>query len=86
MNELVSMPALARLVKVYNDSSNVISFIKELIYNYEPKINLLIDKKIEAIALETFEDCENPNRPLFSPKTAQKVLKHISGEIVEAKE
>ena len=86
MSGVTSMPALKRLYKIHNESSNVIDFIKEVVYSYEPKLDKLIEKQIDKLANDMFEDEENPNRPLFSEETAKRVMSHIKEEVVEIKE
>lgn len=86
MSGVTSMPALKRLYKIHNESSNVIDFIKEVVYSYEPKLDKLIEKQIDKLANDMFEDVENPNRPLFSEETAKRVMSHIKEEVVEIKE
>ena len=85
MSGVTSMPALKRLYKIHNESSNVIDFIKEVVYSYEPKLDKLIEKQIDKLANDMFEDEENPNRPLFSEETAKRVMSHIKEEVVEIK-
>ena len=85
MSGVTSMPALKRLYKIHNESSNVIDFIKEVVYSYEPKLDKLIEKQIDKLANDMFEDVENPNRPLFSEETAKRVMSHIKEEVVEIK-
>lgn len=77
VSELVSMTAFRRLVKIYNETQGLIDFIKEVVYNYEPKVDKLIEKQEEKLANEMFEDFDNPNRPLFSKQTAKKIMSHI---------
>lgn len=86
MSEVTNMPALKRLSKIHNESSNVIDFIKEVVYSYEPKVDKLIEKQIDKLANDMFEEVENPNRPLFSEETAKRVMSHIKEEVVEVKE
>ena len=50
MSGVTSMPALKRLYKIHNESSNVIDFIKEVVYSYEPKLDKLIEKQIDKLA------------------------------------
>ena len=85
MSGVTSMPALKRLYKIHNESSNVIDFIKEVVYSYEPKLDKLIEKQIDKLANDMFEEVENPNRPLFSEETAKRVMSHIKEEVVEIK-
>lgn len=77
ISDLVNMSALRRLVKIHNETDGIINFIKEIIYNYEPKVDKLMEKQKEKISQEMFEGFENPNRPLFSQETANKIMKHL---------
>lgn len=86
MSELTSMPALRRLVKIHNETTSIMDFIKEVVYNYEPKIDKLTAKEMNKLSKEMFEDLENPNRPLFSEEAAQRVMRHINEETIKIKE
>ena len=86
MSELTSMPALRRLVKIHNETKSIMDFIKEVVYNYEPKIDKLTAKQMNKLSKEMFEDLENPNRPLFSEEAAQRVMRHINEETIKIKE
>ena len=86
MSELTSMPALRRLVKIHNETTSIMDFIKEVVYNYEPKIDKLTEKQMNKLSKEMFEDLENPNRPLFSEEAAQRVMRHINEETIKIKE
>ena len=77
ISDLVNMSVLRRLVKIHNETDGIINFIKEIIYNYEPKVDKLMEKQKEKISQEMFEGFENPNRPLFSQETANKIMKHL---------
>ena len=77
ISDLVNMSALRRLVKIHNETDGIINFIKEIIYNYEPKVDKLMEKQKEKISQEMFGGFENPNRPLFSQETANKIMKHL---------
>ena len=86
MSELTSMPALSRLVKIHNETTSIMDFIKEVVYNYEPKIDKLTAKQMNKLSKEMFEDLENPNRPLFSEEATQRVMRHINEETIKIKE
>lgn len=86
MSELTSMPALRRLVKIHNETTSIMDFIKEVVYNYEPKIDKLTAKQMNKLSKEMFEDLENPNRPLFSEEAVQRVMRHINEETIKIKE
>ncbi len=83
VSEVVNMTALNRLIKIYNETDEIISFIKEVVYNYEPKIDKLIDKQKEKISKEMFSKVKDPNRPLFSEETAKKIMNHLGEDIGE---
>lgn len=86
MSELTSMPALRRLEKIHNETTSIMDFIKEVVYNYEPKIDKLTAKQMNKLSKEMFEDLENPNRPLFSEEATQRVMRHINEETIKIKE
>ena len=87
VGELVNMTALRRLVKIYNDTKEVTKFIKEVAYEYEPKVDKLITKHTEDVAHSMFSEFDNPNRPLFSEETTKKIMSHINEKTVaESKE
>lgn len=83
MNELVNMTALRRLVKIYNETNRVTKFMKEVVYNYEPKVDALMTKQIEKEAEEMLKKVDDPNRPLFSEQTAKKIMSHMNEKSVE---
>ena len=49
INELVNMTALRRLVKIYNETDDLTRFIQKVIYEYEPKVDQLIENENEEI-------------------------------------
>ena len=82
INELVSMTALRRLVKMYNETEESMKFIKKVIYDYEPKMDKLMEKQMEKEAAEMLKKVDDPNRPLFSEETARKIMSHMNEESV----
>lgn len=80
INELVSMTALRRLVKMYNETEESMKFIKKVIYDYGPKIDKLMEKQMEKEAAKMFKKVDDPNRPLFSEETARKIMSHMNEE------
>lgn len=80
MNDLVSMTALRRLTKIYNETEDLTKFIKKIVYEYEPKIDKLIDEQNVGITEEMFHKVEGANRPLFSEETTKKILAHIQDD------
>ena len=77
LNDLTSMKALRRLVKIHNESKNVKEFMKKVCYEYETKIDKSVEKYREEIKEGMFKDS---NRPLFSEETTKKILAHIAEE------
>ena len=80
IGELVNMTALKRLVKIHNESESVVKFIKEIINDYQPKVDKLMSKHMEDLTVEMFKKVEDPNRPLFSAETARKIMSHMGEE------
>ena len=74
------MTALRRLVKIHNETEELTKFIKEVIYNYEPKVDKIMNKYLKEAAEEMLSKSSNPNRPLFSEETTKKILNHITEE------
>lgn len=77
LSELTSMKALRRLVKIHNESEDIKTFIKQVCYDYEPKIDKAVAEYRKEIKDEMFKDV---NRPLFSEETTRKILAHIAEE------
>ena len=67
MQEMVNMTAFRRLVKIYNSSDNVITFMKEIAYEYEPKVDKLIEKHLDNKSKEMFKKVDNPNWKKVDP-------------------
>ena len=80
IGELVNMTALRRLVKIYNESDSLVKFIKEIINDYQPKVDKLMTKHMDDLTVEMFKKVEDPNRPLFSAETARKIMSHMGEE------
>lgn len=86
IGDLVNMTALRRLVKIHNESDNVVKFIKEITNDYQPKVDKLITKHMEELTLEMFEKVEDSNRPLFSAETAKKIMSHREETAIKVEE
>lgn len=82
MPDLVNMTAFRRLVKIHDESESLINFMKEVAYEYEPKIDKLIEKHLDSKSKEMFKKVDNPNRPLFSEETAKKIMSKINEETI----
>lgn len=78
MNDEVEISALRKLIKIYNETEDLTTFIKEIVYKFEPNVDRVIDKEETKIANKMFGKCKNPNRPLFSEETTRKIMSHIN--------
>lgn len=76
VDDVVSMKALRRLTKIEKETKEVKDYIKKIIYDYEPKVNKLINEYRKEISKKILNKEENPNRPLFTKETAEKIMKH----------
>lgn len=77
MGEFVEVKALIRLTKMYNETEDIVDFIKKVVNDFEPKVDHLINKRFKEIEKEMFENEVNNNRPLFTEETTRKILKDI---------
>lgn len=77
MNELVSMTALRRFVKIYNETEELTKFIQKVVYEFEPKIDKLMEEQNKGITEEMISKMKGSNRPLFSEETTRKIMAHI---------
>lgn len=77
VEDMVNMTALRRLVKIHNETEDLAKFIENVVYEYGPKIDGLMSKYMENMASGMFCDLDNPNRPLFSKQTTEKVIGNI---------
>lgn len=82
ISDVVSMTALRRLIKIYNESESTTKFMKNIIEDYQPKVDKLMIKHMEDLTEEMFKKVEDPNRPLFSEETARKIMSHMGEETV----
>ena len=80
MEDVVNMSALRRLVKIHNETDELTKFIQEVVYEYEPKVDKLMNSYSDELAEEMLSKVDNPNRPLFSEATTKKILNHIADE------
>lgn len=78
MNDVVNMTVLRRLVKIYNDTEELTKFIQKVIYDYEPKVDELMQEKSDEIADEIFGEKVKTSRALFSEETTKKILSHMN--------
>ena len=75
MKDTIEIKALKKLTKMYNEDTDLITFIKKVIGDYEPQIDLLLNKKYKNIENQMFnEDNKNKNRAMFTEETTIKLL------------
>lgn len=77
MGEFVETKSLKKLTKIYNETDEIIDFIKKVVNNYETQIDNLINKRYKKIKAEMFEEAVKNNRPLFTEETTRKILAEI---------
>lgn len=77
IDESVSMTALNRLTKLHHDTEELTKFIQKVMYEYEPKVDKLMEKYTENMAEGMFCSLDDPNRPLFSEETTKKIIGNI---------
>ena len=80
VSDLVNMTALRRLIKIHNETSEPIQFMKKIIYEYGPKVDQLMNEQNEKIAKEMLNKIEDDNRSLFSEETTKKIMAHIQND------
>lgn len=72
--ESTTMTALKRLTKIFYDSEDLLTFIRNVTQDYSIKVDKLIEKKNHQKLIEMMEKNENPNRSLFSVDTVNKLV------------
>ncbi len=80
INDLVNMTALRRLVKIHNETKQLRTFIKKIVYEYEPKVDKLIAQKNSQLTKKMVDKVDGANRPLFSEETTKKIMSHIQND------
>ena len=76
----LKIPTIEALIKTYNMSGNVKSFIRNLVYKFEPSIDKEIEKVRNTIKANMLKEPKDPNRSLFSAETTKKILEKITKE------
>ena len=81
IDKISEATVISELIKIYNNTPNLIEFMKKMEYEYAPNVNKLIEENREKIKGNIFQKCkENPNIPLFSESTTKKIMKKIENE------
>ena len=67
-----------RLVKIFNETPDVKEFIKNIAYDYAPKVDTLVAHHRAGTSNNMFGmQTHNPNRALFSEETTKKIMGHM---------
>lgn len=82
IHDIVDTTILKKLIKLYNESGDVTEFIKKVVYDFEPKIDKLINEQMNEKADKLFSDVSNPNRALFSEETTRKIMGHMNEKAI----
>lgn len=83
MGEFVETKALKQLTKIFNQTDNLVDIIKQVVNNYEPSIDKLIQKRFKEIEKDMFEEGIKSNRPLFTEETTRKIMRDIEKRKLE---
>ena len=75
----VEISPLKALVNLYREAEDDKRFITALVYDFEPQIDELLERKggTQYAKNDKVLAKENPNRPLFSEETTRKVMGHL---------
>ena len=77
LGDFVEIDAIKKLVKMHNESNDIIEFIKKDINQYEPEVDKKLNKKFKLVEENMFKDVPKQNRPLFTEETTKMVLEKI---------
>lgn len=77
MGEFTEIKPLKKLTKIYNETDELVDFIKKIINQYEPQIDFLIEQKYENVKHEMFEENIKNNRALFTEETTRKIFSDL---------
>lgn len=83
MGEFVETKALKQLVKIFNQTDDLVEVIKKVVNNYEPSIDKLIHKRFKEIEKNMFKEEVRTNRPLFTEETTRKIMNDIEKRKLE---
>ncbi len=77
MGDITEIKPLKKITNIYNETDDLINFIKKIVNIYEPQIDGLIDAKYKKIKQDMFEKVEKNNRPLFTEETTKNILESL---------
>ena len=74
LGDNIKIGAMSKLDKIYNQSKDEKELIRKIAYDFQPEVDEKIDSERKT---DMFRNIKNPNRPLFSKETTQKIMGHI---------
>ena len=75
MKEVGKPTTFKKLVKIYNETTDIKEFIRIIAYDYVPKVNLMVARQRKGASNKMFDmQTHNPNRALFSVETTKKIM------------
>ena len=78
MGEVAKTTPFKKIVKIYNETTDVKEFIKVIAYEYVPEVNKEVIKHRKGTSNKMFDtQSHNPNRALFSEETTKKIMGHM---------
>ena len=77
MGEFTEIKALKKLTKIYNETDEIVDFIKKIVNQYEPQVDALINKKYKEIESEMFQESSKNNRALFTEETTRRIFENL---------
>lgn len=80
MDGNAQMTVLRKLVKIYNETDKLTHFIQKIVYEYQPKVDKMVQKHQKELTKKMLEKIDENNRSLFSRETTNKILAHIKKE------
>ena len=87
LQDITKITPFKKLVKIDNETEDIKEFIKIIAYEYGPEVNKMVMKSRKEDGKKLFNvENNNPNRPLFSQETTQKILKHLETTATTANE
>jgi len=76
--ESTTMTALKRLTKIFYESEDLLTFIRNVTQNYSIKVDKLVEKEYYQKLIEMMKENKDPNRSLFSVDTVNKLVGQAS--------
>lgn len=77
LGEFIEVKALKRLTKMYNETDDLVDFIKKVVNNYEVEIDTEIKQQYKELEDKVFQQKLNNNRPLFTEATTKEIMENI---------